>query len=164
MQKTLQHTVYSCWPGSTRDPTKLLEASKVVVSSGLSNFAESNSSTGSCQEFSTWQRGRHVVESHLSERQNPGAKEMLLRICRLNFPALCEGRKIQVVDCTVFQNPDSKSELQKHIGAHPDIMHGVYSDPMFPEVHSVLRSLSLSGKNLVVCVQERRLCYFAFNR
>ena len=62
-----------------------------------------------------------------------------------------------MVDCTVFQNPDSKSELQKHIGAHPDIMHGVYSDPMFPEVHSVLRSLSLSGKNLVVCVQERRL-------
>ena len=131
-----------------------LDARSIVVSCGINNCVYSNYSNKSCREFSNWQRQkcRNVVKAdHLSER-NPGARERFLRSFRKNFPSLCEGRNIQVVDCTAFRNPGDDETGRRHTGAHPDIMHNVYTHKLFRQVHSDLRSMTPTGKNLVIIV------------
>ena len=59
------------------------------------------------REFSNWQSetyGKFVKPGHLSGKRNPRARERFLRSFRKNFPSLCEGRKIQVVDCSISQS------------------------------------------------------------
>ena len=130
-----------------------LDARSIVVSCGINNCVDSNYSNKSCREFSNWQRQtyRNVVKAdHLSD--NPGARERFLRSFRKNFPSLCEGRNIQVVDCTAFRNPGDDETGRRHTGAHPDIMHNVYTHKLFRQVHSDLRSMTPTGKNLVIIV------------
>ena len=135
-------------------PKDVLDARSIVVSCGINNCVDSNYSNKSCREFSNWQRQkcRNVVKAdHLSER-NPGARERFLRSFRKNFPSLCEGRNIQVVDCTAFRNPGDDETGRRHTGAHPDIMHNVYTHKLFRQVHSDLRKMTPTGKNLVIIV------------
>ena len=131
----------------------VLDARSIVVSCGINNCVDSKHSNKSCREFSNWQSktyGTMVKAGHLSD--NPAARERFLRSFRKNFPSLCEGRNIQVVDCTVFRNPGHDEIGRRHTGAHPDIMHNVYTNKLFREVHSDLRSMTPTGKNLVIIV------------
>ena len=142
----------AAWP--TPFTKHVLDARSIVVSCGINNCVYSNYSNKSCREFSNWQRQkcRNVVKAdHLSER-NTGARERFLRSFRKNFPSLCEGRNIQVVDCTAFRNPGDDETGRRHTGAHPDIMHNVYTHKLFRQVHSDLRKMTPTGKNLVIIV------------
>ena len=141
----------AAWP--TPFTKHVLDARSIVVSCGINNCVDSNYSNKSCREFSNWQRqtyGKVVKADHLSD--NPGARERFLRSFRKNFPSLCEGRNIQVVDCTAFRNPGDDETGRRHTGAHPDIMHNVYTHKLFRQVHSDLRSMTPTGKNLVIIV------------
>jgi hypothetical protein len=69
-----------------------------------------------------------------------------------NYPELCKGREITVIDCTVITNPDHDRNLRDHLGTHPKTWQQVIEHIAFLPSNAGLARLSTSKNNLIINV------------
>ena len=71
------------------------------------------------------------VHDHYKKRQNrvpkgalsnPEVKKMFVNSFKANYPHMCDGRKIIVIDCTRIHNPDKDPTLVRHRGTNKFIL------------------------------------------
>ena len=81
---------------------------------------------------------------------------MFIRSLRSNYPQLCKGREIIVIDCNQFHDPEKdKGDVKRHRGTHWKIQSGVMDDRRFEEIMDPLRrfnSIPEGRRKLIVCV------------
>ena len=137
-------------------PADLLEAKTAIVTCGLMNFEDSTYSRRESQEWinSHGRKGKIwpglLTGGH--ENYDPQSRKRFLRSFRVNYADLVDGRKIIVIDCTVITNPEKYKKLRDHLGTHPQTWSQVLKHKHFRHSHDGLRKLSLTEKNLIICV------------
>ena len=77
---------------------------------------------------------------------------------RINYPELCKGRNVIIVDCTrVKADPGDDMSLRGHTGRHWKTVEKLVDHREFEDMNEPLKLLHLDKKNLVinVCVKGR---------
>jgi hypothetical protein len=143
--KPLEHSN----PWKTAKMKRVLEAKTVIVSCGLLNFEDSNLANGSCKDFiNGLPSDPKICNDHFTAY--PLAEEVFLRSFKKNFPELCKGRHIIVIDCTGFYNPDDDKTLRGHTGRHYKTLESLANDEKFAKINKPLQGLRLDKPNLVI--------------
>jgi len=78
--------------------------------------------------------------------------ECFLKSFKENYPSLCKERRIVVIDCTKFSDPDHDKSLRSHKGTHYRTFQQIVNSKEFEEVNKPLSCLSTRKKNLVINV------------
>ena len=86
--------------------------------------------------------GHHNYDRELSER--------FYASLQINFPEICDGRNIAIIDATEIDDPDHDLELRNHTGRHHMTLERVLNNENLLRVNHPLRGLSSNRKNLVV--------------
>jgi hypothetical protein len=93
--------------------SKVFEAQTVLVSCGARNFEQTCWSLGRPDEFGQSVRNEAQRMWSLNKRQRA---EFLIASFRQNYPDLCEGRKIILINCLEYDDRDNEKDLRSHVG------------------------------------------------
>lgn len=122
-----------------------LDSHTAVVTCGLLYFEDAAYSSHKSKEWLNNHRSWKVKHGLLTfghENYDEESYTRFMRSFRSNYPKLCEGRNMIVIDCTVITNTEHDKNLRCHLGTHPDFQHS----------HGGRTKLSTTGKNLVIIV------------
>lgn len=72
----------------------------------------------------------------------------------LNYPGLCEGRRVIVVHCIAYKHdPETEGkELRGHKGSHHETLRWIIAADNYQEINAPLEHVCFDGKNLVINV------------
>ena len=127
----------------------LLKYETIIASLGLTNFEEAKYSNGTHTQFKNG-IGDHRVSSGYLENQ--GCMEAFRNSLKENYPEMCAGRNIVVIDCTNFVDPDQDKSLRSHTGRHHTTLERLVSNKAFAKINKPLQDLRRTKNNLVVNV------------
>jgi len=132
----------------------VLDANTVIVSCGMTNYESTVYTNGRHQTFRKHLGDRKVEVDHFRKPKpgRPNDEKIFLESFKYNYPELCQGRDIYIVDCTGFENPDHDPKLRSHLGYHPTTLKSIVESPKFAIINKPLRNLKPHRRNLVIDV------------
>ena len=135
-------------------PQQVLDASTVIVSCGMKNFESTVYTDGKQQKFRTHLGKRTVDADHFRKpkKEYRDDAEIFSKSFKDNYPTLCQGRDIYIIDCTGFDSPEHDLRLRSHTGNHPTILKSIVESQKFTIINTVVRELKPFRKNLVINV------------
>ena len=128
-----------------------LKKDTILVSCGFTNFEDSSVGNGASSEFRDNMPEKDSRSQRIYFEKNREAFEISFQ---KNFPELCAGRNIIVIDCTQYTDPGEDNSLRGHTGRHHKTMTRIVEDPRFKTVNEPLHKLlrKEEGKNLIISV------------
>jgi hypothetical protein len=119
------------------------DAKVVVVSCGLLNFeinSLSNKKSTDIRDYYTLTSGYFddVPCNALHDRE---LTRRFVKSFKTNYPVLCEGREITVVDCLGLRDPGHDKSLRNHRGTHDATLRKTVEASRFQQVNEPLRKI-----------------------
>ena len=156
--KTTRHATEQLRPDENEPASKT-----IIVSCGMLNFEKSNLSKGRSHEFGQFCRDKLGDSKPWSgflkgQKSHKNTVQLFEKSFRANFPDICRGRNIVIIDCTrIKADPSEDMSLRGHCGRHWKNVQNHVDHKDFVDLNSPLKELRIDKKNLVinVCVQGR---------
>ena len=126
-------------------PRSVLQADTIVVSCGLSN----------CERTSWSTQRRHEFWGSYEELDTGADYDKFVGNFEDNYPKICNGGSIWMIDCKKFDDPDRKKSLRNHMGRNPRITKSIMESKNYHELHSRLYDgmpRFFSSKNVVIMI------------
>ena len=126
-------------------PRSVLQADTIIVSCGLANFERTPWSTQRCHKF--W--------GLYDELATEADYDKFVDSFDDNYPGVCDGRSIWLMDCRKFDDPDCDKSLRIHVGRNPRITRSIMESKYYHELHNRLYdgiSRFFSSKNVVIMI------------
>ena len=123
----------------------MLQADTIVLSCGLANFQRISSST----------QRRHKFWGCHDEQKTEADFDMFVDSCQENYPRMCIGRSIWMIDGRKMGDPDCDKSLRTRIGRNPRITTSIMESENYHELHRHLydtMSRFFSSKNQVIMI------------
>ena len=108
-------------------PPFVLDANTVIVSCGMTNFESTVYTDGKQLKFRTHLGDRKVEVDHFRKPKKEYRDDVKIfsESFKNNYPTLCQGRDIYIIDCTGFDSPEHDLRLRSHTGNHPTILKSI---------------------------------------
>ena len=131
-----------------------LDANTVIVSCGMTNFESTVYTDGKQQKFRTHLANRKVEVDHFRKPKRAYRDDVKIfsESFKANYPTLCLGRDVYIIDCNGFDSLEHDLLLRSHTGNHPTILKGIVESQKFAVINETLRELKPFRKQLVINV------------
>ena len=126
-------------------PKSVRQADTTTVSCGLANFERTSWST----------HRRHEFWGSYEELDTGVHYDKFVGSFEDNYPGMCDGRSIWMIDCRKFDDPGHNKSLRNHIGRNPRITKSIMISKKYHVLHSRLYDgmpRFFSSKNMVIMI------------
>ena len=113
-------------------PRSVLQADTSVVSCGLGNFERTSWST----------QRRHKFWRCHDELETEADYDKFVDSFEDNYPGVCNGRLLWMIDCRMFDDPECDKSLRIHVGRNQRIMRSIMDSKNYHEIHRLHDAMS----------------------